>query len=244
MAIASPAPSSSARAAASRSPRAVLSSWRRAASPLPEADAPASAEPQRDEAAGEPLRRCIVTRKVRPRRLLMRFVIGPQGELVPDVAARLPGRGLWLMPRRDVLALAVRKNIFARAAGGEVTVAPDLVERVEELLVRRCLDMLGLARRAGQAAAGFDQVRDWIVKGRAALLLAARDGAAEGRRKLRAAAPQLPVVEVLDATELAQALGRERVIHAALAAGRLAERFAGEAERLAGFRQPAEKRTD
>ncbi len=201
-------------------------------------------EPGFDRIPAEPMRRCIATREVRPRRELLRFVVGPAGELVPDLAARLPGRGLWLTPKRETVLLAQRRNLFAKTAGMEVQVAPDLADRIEGLLARRCLEILGLARRAGEVAAGFDQVYEWLAVGRAAVLLAARDGAAEGRRKLRKLAPDLRVVEVFEAEELAQALGRAHVIHAALASGRLAERFADEADRLSGFRQPTEKRTD
>jgi uncharacterized protein len=191
------------------------------------------------EVAGEPLRRCIATREAKPRRTLLRFAIGPDGVLVPDLAARLPGRGLWLTPQREVLALAMRKNLFAKAAETGVTVAADLPDRVEMLLARRCLEILGLARRAGEAVAGFEKVREWLAAGRAAVLLAARDGAEDGRRKLRALGSDLRLIELFEAAELAQALGREHVIHAAIAPGRLAERVAGEADRLAGFRQPA-----
>lgn len=184
-----------------------------------------------------PLRRCLVTREVRPKETLLRFVVGPDGTVVPDLENRLPGRGLWLTPRRDIVATAARKNLFAKAARLPASVPSDLPERVERMLTRRCLDLVGLARRAGQAVAGYEKVRGWIKSGRAGLLLAANDGAAEGRRKLRVLAPDLPVIELFSSAELATALGRETaVVHAAVATGGIAERLAAEARRLAGMR--------
>jgi len=184
-------------------------------------------------------RRCIVTGKVLDPALLVRFVVGPERAIIPDVAGDLPGRGLWVTASREVLALAIKRKAFTRAAKGEVVVAGDLNERVEALLARRCLDLLGLARRAGEAVAGFEKVREALAAGRVAILLAAGDGAADGRGKLRRLAAGLPVIECFRSRELSLALGRENVIHAALAPGRLAGRIAAEAARLAGFRQPA-----
>jgi ribosomal protein L7Ae-like RNA K-turn-binding protein len=115
-------------------------------------------------------------------------------------------------------------------------VAPDLVEQVESLLARRALATLGLARRAGQVALGFDQVRPWLRCGAAAVLVAARDGAADGRRKLRRLAPELPLVVAFASAELGAALGRESVVHVAVAPGGLAQRLLQDVERLAGFR--------
>ncbi|WP_119461542.1 RNA-binding protein [Rhodospirillaceae bacterium SYSU D60014] len=183
-----------------------------------------------------PLRRCLVTRTVRPKASLLRFVVGPDGTVVPDIENRLPGRGLWLSPARDIVATAVRKNLFAKAARSSVKVPADLPDRVEQFLTRRCLDLIGLARRAGQAVAGFEKVRGWLSTGRAGLLLAASDGAADGRRKLRNLVPGLPVIDLFSGAELAGALGRETVVHAAVAAGGFADRLAVDAERLAGIR--------
>lgn len=190
--------------------------------------------------AGLRQRRCIATRLVRPRESLVRFVIGPAGEPVPDLAARLPGRGFWLTPERAAVERAMRRNLFAQAAGRPVAVPADLADRLERLLVGRCIELLGLARRGGAAVAGFERVREWLLAGRAGLLLAARDGAEEGRRKLKGLAGALPLVELLSAAELARAFGRETVVHAAVAAGSFAGRLRVEAERLAGMRADGE----
>ena len=75
-----------------------------------------------------PLRRCLATRAVRPKSALLRFVVGPDGTLVPDLAGRLPGRGLWITPERDIVASAAAKNLFAKAARERVVVPSDLVD--------------------------------------------------------------------------------------------------------------------
>ncbi len=138
--------------------------------------------------------------------------------------------------RRDIVAAAVTRRLFARAARQPVAVDDDLADRVEALLAQRCLDHIGLARRAGQVVMGFAKVRDALAAGRAAVLVAAADGAADGRGKLRALAPGLPLVDRLTSDELGAAFAREHVVHAALAPGRLAEALVAEAARLGGFR--------
>ncbi len=173
---------------------------------------------------------------MRPKAELLRFVVAPDGRLTPDMAGRLPGRGLWLTARRDIVTAAVTKRLFARAARQPVIVDDDLADRVEALLAQRCRDHIGLARRAGQAVMGFAKVQAALMAGKAAVLLAASDGAADGRGKLAALAPGLPLVDRLTSAELAAAFGREHVVHAALAPGRLAEALLVDAGRLGGFR--------
>lgn len=199
-----------------------------------------------DEAAEAPaegpLRRCFVTGTVRPKAELVRFVVGPDGRIVPDVAQRLPGRGLWLTARRDIVATALTKRLFARAARQSVSVDDGLADRVEALLAQRCCDVIGLARRAGQAVMGFTKVEAALAASKAAVLTAASDGAADGRGKLRALARGLPLVECLTGAELGAAFGRDYVVHAALMPGGLAETLLAEAARLAGFRGAPEER--
>ena len=121
-----------------------------------------------------PLRRCLATGSIRPKEEMIRFVAGPLSELVPDLAAKLPGRGLWLSPDRDVVHTALTKGLFAKAARRKLTVPPDLAQRLEALMRRRCLDILGMARRAGLVVAGFDQVKEALAKGRALALSTGR----------------------------------------------------------------------
>jgi predicted RNA-binding protein YlxR (DUF448 family) len=202
-----------------------------------------AAATQRDEEIETgPLRRCLVTGESRAKAELVRFVVAPDSKLVADVSGRLPGRGLWLTARRDILAAAVTKRLFARAARQAVIIEDGLADRVETLLAQRCRDHIGLARRAGQAVMGFVKVQAALAAGKAAVLVAAADGAADGRGKLKAAAPDLPLVECLTSVELGAAFGREHVVHAALKAGRLAEMLVEDAGRLAGFRPRAAER--
>ena len=184
----------------------------------------------------DPTRRCIVTGEVRPKRELLRFVVGPDGRVVPDIRGRLPGRGLWLRPARHILARAQRRGLFAKAAGSIVQAPEDLGDQVAALLRRRCLDLIGLARRAGDVVVGYEKVKASLEAGRAAVLLAAGDGADQGRRKLRRLAAArgggLPLIEAFSSAELGAALGRERAVHAALRAGDLAKLLCLEARRL------------
>ena len=186
-------------------------------------------------------RRCIVSGEITPDNRLVRFVAGPGGEVVPDVAAKLPGRGLWVTASRAAVIQAVEKKLFARAAKAQVTADAGLAERAEKALVARMLGDLGLARRSGALVLGFDNVLRALDGPRPPLLMVeASDGSGDGKRKLYNAAhargmkPQL--VECLTSAELGLALGRENVIHAAVQPGGLAERLIFDAERLRGFR--------
>ena len=198
----------------------------------------ASAEdrsPRRGEESPE--RRCIASGEVRPKDQLLRFVIGPEDRVVLDLSGTLPGRGLWLSARRDMIEKACARNLFARAAKSSARVPEDLPEQVEQALRRRCLDLIGLARRAGQAVSGFDKVKAWLASGRAAVLIEASDGSADGRGKIsavgRGVTPGLPIVELFDAATLGQTMGRDRAVHVAMTRGRLSLRFLADAGRLA-----------
>lgn len=188
---------------------------------------------------GQSHRRCLASGEVRPKAELIRFVVGPDALLVPDLAGKLPGRGLWLKPRRDMIEKAVSRRLFARAAKAPVQVPGDLAKLVESLLRRRCLELLGLARRAGQAVAGYEKTRAWLTAKRAALLLEAADGAEAGRQRLRAVAQgqreDLPVISLFNAAELGAALGRDIAVHVAVAPGGFAERLRQDAGRLASL---------
>lgn len=190
--------------------------------------------------AREPERRCIASGEVRPKESLLRFVVGPDGVLVPDLAERLPGRGLWLTADRELLRKAAAKNLFAKAARQRVTLPEDLEARVTELLRQRVLELLSLARRAGALAAGHDKVRLRLEAGAAALLLQAEDGAEESCRRLARLAegvrPGINIYRVLPAVELGAALGREQAVHVAVDPGGLAERLNRELARFMALR--------
>jgi predicted RNA-binding protein YlxR (DUF448 family) len=199
-------------------------------------DAIADAEVETGDETG-PLRRCIATGERLDPDCMIRFVVGPEDRLVPDVMAKLPGRGIWVMAEPEALKRAVAKHLFARAARRQITVDPDLPSLVDRLIERQCLDMVGLAKRAGLAVAGFDKVEAMLRKGRIGVLVAASDGAADGRDKLRRLAQDAPVIDLLSAAALAEAMGREGVVvHAAIARGKLANRFVAASHRLARLR--------
>src|SRR5262245_33069988 len=183
-----------------------------------------------------PQRRCLVTREVKGQDQMIRFVLDPSGQVVPDIDGRLPGRGMWLSADRNVLNKAVGANLFARGVRAPVRAEGDLAGQVERLLVKRALDCLGLARRAGQVTMGFEQVRAYLRSSAAGVLIAAADSSADGRSKLRRLAADLPVITAFSRAELGAALGREGLVHVAVAPGRLADRLLCYIRRLAGFR--------
>ena len=171
---------------------------------------------------------------------LLRFVAGPDGQVTPDVARKLPGRGLWVAADRASVDAAAKKNLFARAAKARVTVPADLAEQVAALLHRRLLAALGLARKAGELTSGFERVLAAIAAGKVAYLVEASDGAADGRRKLISAGRRFGkpprLIGLFDSEEMGLALGGETVIHTAFLAGRGADRWTDDVERIAGFR--------
>lgn len=192
------------------------------------------AETEKPESVSE--RRCIVTRESGPREGLIRFVVSPEGEAVPDLAERLPGRGLWLTARGDIVRRACRENSFSRAARRSVKIPADLPERLAGLLDRRCLEHVGLARRSGQAVAGFEKVRAAVAGGRVALLLEASDGASDGREKIARIAPGSVTLSLWTAAQLGGPFGRDAAVHVAVLEGGLADRLLRDARRLEGLR--------
>ncbi len=197
----------------------------------PDDEASISDEPERG-----PLRRCIVSRARLPKEQMIRFVVGPDRQVVPDLAARLPGRGLWLSAQGDVIETARIRSVFAKAARGPVTVPPDLPSVLQSSLELRIGEFLGLARRAGQAVCGFQKAREWLVAGRAGLVVEASDGSVDERaRFLGRHADAIPVIAPLDGARLGAVFGRDHVVHVVIARGRLAELITIEAGRLAGL---------
>ena len=189
-------------------------------------------------------RRDLVSGEVMPEERLVRFVAGPEGVVVPDVARKLPGRGLWVAASREAVDQAARKGGFSRAAKAKLSAPADLADQVENLLKSRLLSGLGLARRAGDLILGYEKTAQAIEQGKTAWLVEAADGAQDGRRKLlqstrRAADAGLRTPRlfgVFSSEELGLALGLGNVIHVALLAGRGADRWTIDVERLSGFR--------
>ena len=194
-----------------------------------------------DHGAEGPLRRCIVTGEVQSPERLVRFVEGPDRMVVPDLARKLPGRGFWVVCQREAIVRACERGLFSKAAKANLISPDDLANQVERLLVQRCIEHLGLARRAGQIVSGYAQVEEAFRArdGRIAALLEARESGPADRGKLMTYARrqgEIPVIGCLSDAEIGLAFGRESVVHAALTSGVLATRFVIEAERLGGFR--------
>ena len=204
-----------------------------AAGAIPAVAAPPPAAPDAEPERG-PLRRCVVTRESQPKESMIRFVLDPDRVLVPDLAAKLPGRGMWLSARADVLERATKRGAFAKAARGTVQLPPDLTARIEDGLKGRIRDLVGFARRSGQAVCGRESVREWMQAGKAGLLVEASDGSPAERSRL-VGGWDLPVVTPLSAATLGGIFARDQAVHVAIARGRLAEAIAGEAARLAGI---------
>ncbi|QSF54523.1 RNA-binding protein [Brevundimonas fontaquae] len=183
-------------------------------------------------------RRDLVSHEVMDESRLIRFVAGPDGQVVPDLGRKLPGRGLWVEASRASVEAAVKKNGFTRAAKTKLTAPADLADVVERLLARRCLDQLGLARREGVLISGFEKTAASLRAGKAAWVLEAADGSADGRGKILALARHqtAKICGAFTADDLSLALGLENAIHAVLLAGGRADRWTIEVERLAGFR--------
>lgn len=181
-------------------------------------------------------RRCLVSGDALATHAMIRFVVGPDDEIVPDLQERLPGRGLWVTATRAALEAAAAGRVFAKAAKAAVKAPADLADRVATLLKGRCLDTLGLARRAGLVVFGADRVREALGSGAARALVEARDGSDGERAKFVALAGSRPVVTCFTRGELAQAVGREDVVHVALSGGGLCDLFLRDSERFAGVR--------
>jgi len=184
----------------------------------------------------EATRRCIATGETQPRAGLIRFVLSPDGIVTPDLSERLPGRGMWVSAQRNALETAIQKKLFSRAAKTQATIPEGLLELVEDLLLKRVIDLISLARRNGSAICGFEKTKGALISGKAAVLLQALDGSEPQKGKLRPPDGQNTYISCLKAAELGLAFGRDYVIHAALAGGGLTKSVKHEIARLAGIR--------
>ncbi len=186
------------------------------------------------------VRRCLASGESGPETGMVRFVADPDSMIVPDLAARLPGRGAWVSANRTSLETVIKKRLFARSLKQAVRVSDDLVDTVERLLAQRFFDGLGVARRAGALVTGFETVCETLRKGEPVFLLEASDGAVDGRQKIvklaAKAAPGSLVAAFGDAARFGAALGLGHAVHGAVLAGRHGERAVRDAGRLSGFR--------
>lgn len=187
-----------------------------------------------DETLAE--RMCIVTRVVKDESDLLRFVRSPDGQVVPDLARRLPGRGVWVSLDREMLAEAVKRRLFARGFQAEAHADAALPEQVGRLLRQQALSLISLARKAGEATAGFMKVQEMVGRGRAAAVLHAIEASSDGCRKLdKLLQPGMKRVVLFHSRDLDLAFGRSNVIHAAVARGGLAEKLLASVRRIETF---------
>ena len=213
--------------------------------PHPKSDAELTGtEGQPADGSEASVRQCAVTRERLGKDALVRFVLSPDGVVTPDVAEKLPGRGVWVTADRRVLEEAVKKKAFARAFKSDVKVPEGLPDTVEHLLVQRFVGLLGMAKKGGDIVLGFDQVRAALEKRPPGFMLEAADGAEDGRSKLYFLAKALysgvEVAGALSSAELGMAFGRERVIHGLVRKGPFAKALKAAYARLAGFRERPE----
>jgi len=198
-------------------------------------------------------RLCAASREIKPVSQMIRFVVGPDGEAVPDVKRKLPGRGVWITATRAALAEAIRRGAFARGFGRQVKISPDLIAATESLLERSALDALAIAGKAGQVVAGFGKVEAALARDQVVAVLHAREAAEDGARKIGGAlrrrteetGREIGVIATFSSAQLDLALGRPNVIHAALLAGPATKTFLARCARLDRFRTgEAGQRTD
>jgi predicted RNA-binding protein YlxR (DUF448 family) len=192
-------------------------------------------------AGGE--RFCALSRAAKPVEEMIRFVVGPDSAVVPDVKRKLPGRGIWLTAMRAAVDEAVKRRVFARGFRKEVRVAPDLAAMTERLLEQAALDALAIAGKAGGIVTGFGKVEDAIGGGEAMALIHASAAAEDGKRKLAAALRrnsnerrEIAVIAAFSAQQLDLALGRVNVVHAALLGGAVSATFLARTRRFLSFR--------
>ncbi len=195
----------------------------------------------REKEQDDPERKCIVSGESQPKTGLVRFCIGPDNSVVPDILGRLPGRGIYVAADRAAITKAASKGLFSRAARQPVKVPEGLADLVETLLVRRVVDLISMCRKANAAVMGYEKVKDWLASGKARVLVQASDGSERGKTKLRPPEGKGGFIGLLTAGEMGLAFGRERAIHAALGAGGLTTRVVEEAARLSGLRVQDEK---
>jgi uncharacterized protein len=207
--------------------------------------------PRTDRAATT--RMCAVTRQIRPIDELIRFVVSPSGEVVPDLKRKLPGRGLWVSASHRAVAEAVRRNQFSKGFKRDIRAMPALASDTETLLVRSAIEALAMAAKAGQVVSGFSKVEGALTLRQAHALIHASDGAADGIRKLDAVVRQnagngeesreFPMVTALTSEQLDLALGRSNVIHAALLAGPASKTFLSRSQLLVRYRMADDDKT-
>lgn len=184
----------------------------------------------------EQTRRCISTLETLPKSQMIRFVLSPEGVVTPDLAERLPGRGIWVSTKRDALTKAINKNLFSRAAKTQAKLPDNLLTLIDQLLAKRIAELISIARRSGDALQGFEAVKGALISGKARVLIQAFDGSPSQKQKLRPPEGNYTYISCLTSTELGLAFGRDYAIHVALTGRGLTKRITADAFRLASIR--------
>jgi len=185
----------------------------------------------------DPERKCIALGSSHLKEELIRFVLSPEGVVTPDLSEKLPGRGIWVSAKRDVLLSAITKNLFSRAAKAPAKIPEAFLDLIERLLVKRVIETISLARRGGEVVSGFEVVKGALISQRARILIQASDGSERQLGKLRSPEGKNVYFNCLNQAELGLAFGRDYAIHAALTGGGLTKKVRAEATRLAGIRK-------
>ncbi|MEC9077402.1 MAG: RNA-binding protein [Pseudomonadota bacterium] len=185
---------------------------------------------------GSPARRCIVSGRIEPITKLIRFVVGPDNVIVADISKRLPGRGLWTLAAKDIVNEALARRKFDKAAKCSVLASADLADKVELSLLQSCLNIVGLARRAGCAVSGYEKSRAVITSGKAVLVIVTTGASTGSRKQLLSGRPNLAVLEIFNQYEVGKVFGKDRVVFAAITDAMISNKLRDEAGRLAGFR--------
>ncbi len=197
-----------------------------------------------DEPVAGPVRRCAVSRARRDRDDLIRFVAGPDGTVIPDLALKLPGRGVWVSAEKSAIAEAAKTRAFSMGFKRAVEASTDLADELEKLLVDRAVQALSIVNKAGQVISGFDKVSASLSTRSVSGLVHGADAASDGRNKLdrkymaiaQEKGQKAQIVDCLTVSQLSLAMGRSNVVHAALTTGGAAVRFFNEARRLQRYR--------
>ena len=181
------------------------------------------------------MRKCIASGETRDTSTLLRFVVGPGGIIFADILGKLPGKGIWVSCDKALLQKVVREGLFSYAARKTVTVPDTLLDDLEDLVSKRAISLLSLARKSGHAVAGYEKVKSWLAKDLACVLIQSCDGSQRGKLKL-SHSRSCTIISWLKSSELGSAFGRQTVIHCALASGGITQRVVNEVQRLRGLR--------
>lgn len=182
--------------------------------------------------AGKTKRRCISSGETCHKSDMIRFVVDPNKEILPDISEKLPGRGIWVKTNRIFLEKAISKKLFLKTAKEKVSVRNDLLTLVEALLLKNVIALISLSRKSGIAVSGFEKVKSTLTDGSAKALIQARDGSVGQKSKLRPPVGRNSYIDCLSSQELGLAFGRNYVVHASLTSGGLSKRVVHEASRL------------